>query len=86
MKKLLLIATLLMSSFMFAQQNQIRSNNSYIEKTIKKVSASPNPLIDHTKISFYSSVIVSQSMPCISFMESLPSLITGTIGDTSGKS
>jgi hypothetical protein len=56
MKKLLLIATLLLSSFVFAQQNQIRSHNSYIEKTIKNVSASPNPLINHTKISFYSSV------------------------------
>lgn len=56
MKKLLLIATFLLSSFVFAQQNQIGSNNSYIEKTIKNVSASPNPLINQTKISFYSSV------------------------------
>jgi sucrose-6-phosphate hydrolase SacC (GH32 family) len=56
MKKLLLITTLLLSSLVFAQQNQIRTNNSYVEKTIKNVSASPNPLINQTKISFYSSV------------------------------
>ena len=56
MKKLLLILTLLLSSFVFAQQNQMRNDNSHTEKTIKNVSASPNPLIDYTRISFYSSV------------------------------
>ena len=56
MKKLLLIATFLMTSFVFAQQEQTKSNNFTVEKTIKNVSASPNPFIDKTTISFTSSV------------------------------
>ena len=56
MKKLLLIATILMSSFVFGQQNQNKDNYALDGKTIVNVSTSPNPLVNHTKISFYSTV------------------------------
>jgi len=51
MKKLLLILFLVFSTFSFAQQKEKNMNASV--KTIKKVTASPNPFSNYTRISFY---------------------------------
>ena len=58
MKKLLLLTFLLLFTFGFAQQNN-RSNavikNNKPSITLTSVSASPNPLITNTRITFKSS-------------------------------
>lgn len=51
MKKLLLITILFISTTVLAQQSQIK--NSENQKTILKVTSSPNPFTDYTQISFY---------------------------------
>ena len=51
MKKLLLIAFLFISASAFAQQTKVVDD----EKTISKVTSSPNPFTSNTKISFYNS-------------------------------
>lgn len=59
MKKLLLLTFLLLFTFGFAQQNS-KSNNAVIKNnepsiTLTSVSASPNPLVTNTRITFNSS-------------------------------
>ena len=51
MKKLLLIAILFISASAFAQQTKMVENAN--QKTISKVTSSPNPFTDYTQISFY---------------------------------
>jgi len=50
-KKLLLILFLVFSTFSFAQQKEKQTTISL--KSIEKVTASPNPLTNYTRISFY---------------------------------
>ncbi len=51
MKKLLLITILFISASAFAQQTKIIGDAN--QKTISKVTSSPNPFTSTTKISFY---------------------------------
>lgn len=51
MKKLLLIAILFISISMFAQQT--KTINDVNQKTILKVTSSPNPFTSATRITFY---------------------------------
>ncbi len=51
MKKLLLIALLFISASAFAQQTQKNENAN--QKTILKVTSSPNPFTSATRITFY---------------------------------
>jgi len=51
MKKLLLIAILFISIVAFAQQTKVVDNAN--QKTILKVTSSPNPFTNSTQITFY---------------------------------